>query len=210
MVEQYEVGRGYTKRQRIGAESSDLEGMRAMLDELASADHTVEGRLADLQRQVEEILTRAGLPLVARGEPYGNPEWCQRNEHKSLEWYAIHLLTAIKRLRQQIAAGDRRLLVDLALEIGVLAAEAKMIQYTTGNTSRGGRGFRNSDKRKDAVAQHAAWCAEADEHWREHPSWGARTIAKLINPKRAETVRKVIKGRRPISNSGSDAMPMTH
>jgi hypothetical protein len=64
-----------------------------------------------------------------RARPYGDPTWLRNNERKSLDWYAISILNTVQIVRKQIERGDVRLAVDLALDLGVLATEAKMIQY---------------------------------------------------------------------------------
>ena len=196
MAERYEVGRGYTKRQRIRA-TIDPDGMRAVMDALAANSPDVQGRIADLERRAAAHLKNANMPLDLRSPIYGNPAWLRENERKSLDWYAFSILNAIRMLRKQSERGELWNAVDFALDLGVLATEAQMIQYVSGNTSRGGEGFKTSQKHQDTVAQHAAWCAQADELWETRRSWGALAIAKLIDPARAETIRKVIRDRKP-------------
>jgi hypothetical protein len=197
MVERYLVGRRYTRRERVGADCSDLDGMRAVMNAIASAQ-TVQRRLADLERRATAHLERAKMPLDPKGKIYGDAAWLRDNERKSLDWYAFNIVNTIRLLRVQIERGEVWNAVDFALELGGLAAEAEKIQYHTAITRRGGRGFRASDKLKDAATRHAEWRALADEHWRRNPSWGAAAIAKEIDPKRARTVRRIIRDRKPI------------
>jgi hypothetical protein len=197
-VERYRVGRAYTKRLRARVELTDLDGMRAILEALASRDHTAEGRLDDAERRALAHLKREKMPVNPNEPPYADPAWLRDNERKSLDWYAINILNTIQILRKQIELGDMWLAVDLALDLGVLATEAKMIQYIARNTGRGGEGFKTSDTLSDVAKQHEAWRAEADKLWRPpRQKWGAQAIAKLIDPSRFETIRKVIKDRKP-------------
>jgi hypothetical protein len=190
----YTVGRGYTKRHHAKADTADPEAVRTVMEEMAAAGpFGVEGRLADAEQRAIAYLQGKdpSAPL------YGDPAWRRENERKSLDWYAIEILNTIRILRRQIERGDARLAADLALDLGVLATEAKMIQYIAGNTNRGGQGFKTSDKYQEVAAQHAAWRAQADELWKKKPRYGALAIAKLIDPARAETIRKVIVSRKP-------------
>ena len=91
MAERYEVGRGYTKRQRIRA-TIDPDGMRAVMDALAANYPDVQGRIADLERRAAAHLKNANMPLDLRSPIYGNPPWLRENERKSLDWYAFSIL----------------------------------------------------------------------------------------------------------------------
>ena len=200
-VERYPVGRPYTKRHHAKADFADPEAVRTVIEEMRAAlPFGVEGRLADAEQRAIAYLQGKGMPLDRNAPPYGDPAWRRENERKSLNWYAIEILNTIRILRQQIELGDARLAADLALDVGVLVTEATMIQFVAGNTGRGGQGFKTSDKYQEVVAQHAAWCEQADEFWKTRNSWGALAIAKLIDPLRAETIRKIIKGRKPCKN----------
>ena len=196
-IKRYTVGRVYTKRTHAPVALTDLDGMRALMNALASSDPTVEGRLADAERRATAHLKRAKMPLDPRARPYGDPTWLRDNERKSLDWYAISILNTVQILRKQIERGDVRLAVDLALDLGVLVTEAKMIQYMASNPARGGKD--KAAARRAAVAQdRAQWCAEADRLWKPpRQKWGALAIAKLIDPTRFETIRKVIADRKP-------------
>jgi hypothetical protein len=197
MAEHYKVGRSYTRRQRIRVALSDVEEVRAVFNAIVATDLTVNGRLADAEQWAAEHLRGAGLPVDPCGPPYSDPAWRRDNERKSLDWYAISILNTIRLLRKQIERGNIKLAVDFALDLGVLATEAKMIQHMTSNAELGCREFLASDKLSDIQAEHAAWCARADELWATKKSWGAAAIAKLIDPSRAETIRKVIGHRKP-------------
>ena len=48
-------------------------------------------------------------------------------------------------LRNQIERSAVELTAGLALDLGVLTTEAKMIQYIGANTDSGGEGFKTSD-----------------------------------------------------------------
>jgi hypothetical protein len=197
-IERYKVGRKYTERLQTSADFTDPEAVREVMSALAASDHTVEARLADAERRATAHLKRIKMPLDPNACPYGDPTWLRENERKSLDWYAINILNTIRMLRNQIKRGDVELAVDLALDLGVLATEASMIQYIAGNTGRGGEGFKTSDMHSDIVRRHEAWCAEADKLWKApRQKWGTLAIAKLIDPSRFETIRKVIKNRKP-------------
>jgi hypothetical protein len=197
-IERYKVGRKYTERLHTSADFTDPEAVREVMSALAASDHTVEARLAGAKRRATAHLKRVKMPLDPNAWPYGDPTWLRENERKSLDWYAINILNTIQILQKQIELGEVELAVDLALDLGVLATEAKMIQYIAGNTGRGGEGFKTSDTLSDIARRNEAWCAEADKLWRApRQKWGALAIAKLIDPSRFETIRKVIKDRKP-------------
>lgn len=197
-VERYKVGRSYTERHQAKADMADPEAVPTVMKEMmAHGCFTVDERIAVAERRAVAHLQQAGMPLDPNEPRYHEPIWLRENERKSLDWYAIRILNTIQILRQQIDRGDARLAANFALDLGVLATEAAMIKYVAGNTGRGGQGFKTSDKYQDVVAQHAAWCERADEHWKTKTSWGALAIAKLIDPIRAETIRKVIRNRKP-------------
>jgi hypothetical protein len=193
MAERYAVGRAYTKRQRVRA-ATDLDGMRAVTNALAANYTTVQGRIEDLERRAAEHLKRAEMPLDLRAPIYGDPAWLRENERKSLEWYAFSILNTIRMLRKQIERGELWHAIDFALDLGVLAAEVKMIQYMASNPARAGKA--KAALKKPAVKQsHAAWLAAADK-LRKTPGkkkWGALAIAREIDPARAETIRKIIR-----------------
>jgi hypothetical protein len=123
MAERYEVGSGYTKRQRIRA-TIDPDGMRAVMDALAASSPDVQGRIADLERRAAAHLKNANMPLDLRSPIYRNPAWLRENERKSLDWYAFSILNTIRMLRKQSERGELWNAVDFALDLGVLATEA--------------------------------------------------------------------------------------
>lgn len=176
-VERYEVGRKYTKRVHTKVALSDLEGMHELMEELASSDLTVAPRLADLEARAAAV-----------------PQSDQEQERESLGWYAGQILAAIAMLRRQIELGKIELAVDLALEIGVLATEAKMIQYHAGNTRRGGEGFKTSDVYLDVKKQHDQIRDRARELWTENPKRNQITVATKIDPdpKKRRNIIRVI------------------
>jgi hypothetical protein len=117
MVERYEVGRAYTKRRRVRAALTDLDGMRAVMNALASAP-TVQRRLADLESRATAHLKRAKKPLDPKGAIYGDPAWLRDNERNSRDWYAINILNTIRMLRKQIERDEVWHAVDFALDLG--------------------------------------------------------------------------------------------
>jgi hypothetical protein len=147
MVERYEVGRAYTKRRRVRVDLTDLDGMRAVMNALAASDPTVEGRLANLESRATAHLKHEKKPLDPNASIYGDPVWLRDNDRKSLDWYAINILNTIRMLRKQIERGEVWHAVDFALELGGLAAEAKMIQYMASNPAQGSKTKTSQDRR---------------------------------------------------------------
>jgi hypothetical protein len=197
MVERYTVGRGYTKRQRVSVDVADLDGMRAVMNELAASNTSVEGRLADAEQRTITYLRGKGMPVDPSAPPYGDPVWRRENERKSLDWYAIEILNTIRILRLQIERGDARLAADLALDVGVLATEAAMIQYNVHTAAGGGRGNRESDRQREQHQAREHDRARAEDLRRRHPSWSVRRIACEIDPARERSIRRTIADLKP-------------
>jgi hypothetical protein len=162
MVERYEVGRPYTRRRRVKVALADLDGMRAVMEAMAASDFSVEGRLADLEAQAAEM-----------------PRSAHEKQRESLGWYAGRILDTIAMLRRQMERGEIGLAVDLALDLGVLATEAKMIQYMTSNPAQGGKTKAWQDRR--AVDERIAiYRQQAEEKWRRNPALKASEVARYI------------------------------
>jgi hypothetical protein len=175
-IERYSVGRVGTKRQHSKADFADSETVRTVMEEMAAGGpYTVEERLADAERRATAHLQHAGMPLAPSAPPYGDPGWLRRNERTSLVWYAIKILNTVRFLRQQIERGDARLAADLALDLGVLATEARFVQARTEKQGQGGRA-----QREEAAQRHVAWRRQAVEIWERHPTWSASEVARLI------------------------------
>jgi hypothetical protein len=136
-IERYTVGRLYTKRARAKADFADPEAVRSLLQETSSRDFTVEGRVADLERDARAYLRQEGMPDDPNAACYSDPAWLRENERWSLVWYAIEILNTIRLMRRQIERGDARFAADLALDLGVLATEARFVQALT--RKQGGR-----------------------------------------------------------------------
>jgi hypothetical protein len=184
-VERYKVGRSYTERHHGRADSADAEAVRTLMEEMAARDSTVEGRLADAERRAIKHLQGNGMPLDPNAPPYCDSAWRRENERKSLDWYAIEILNTIRILRRQIERGDARLAADLALDVGVLATEAKIVQKRVGGSVRGADGFKASDRRLlDKKARDEAWIEHAVKEWGKpgRKNYGASKIAPLIEP----------------------------
>jgi hypothetical protein len=198
-VERYTVGRSYTRRHHAKADWADLEAVRTVMEEMADgAPYTVENRIAALQRDAIAYLEEKGMPLDPNASCYGDPAWRRENERQSLVWYAINILNTIRFLRQQIDRGDAGLAADFAFDVGVLATEAKMLQYMVSNPAKAGKA-KASARSTIVERQRSQWIEEANRFW-EKPAkrkWGARAIAKEIDPTKAETIRKVIAGLKP-------------
>jgi hypothetical protein len=174
-IERYKVGRLYTRRERARADFADPEAVREVMNDLASRDYTVEGRLADAERRAEAYLKRANMPLDLRAGIYGDSAWLRSNERKSLVWYAINILNTIRMLRRQIERGDASLAADLALDLGELFTEAKFIQELTGKQAEGGRA-----PREEVAQRHAEWRREAERMWERHPKWSTTRVAWAV------------------------------
>jgi hypothetical protein len=202
-VERYRRGRSYTARHYASADLDDPEAMLTVMEEMAASDPTVEGRLADAERRAMAHLAREKMPLDPHGPPYGDPAWLRENERRSATWYAVNILIVIRTLRKLIERGDARLAADIALDLGILATEAKMIQYMASNPAEAGKA-KASAQRAEVERQHTRWLAEAGRLWAKPAKrkWGARAIAKEIDPSKVETIRKVIAGRKPRQSSG--------
>jgi hypothetical protein len=197
MVEHYTVGRGYTKRQRVSVDFADLDGMRAVMNELAASNTSVEGRLAGAEQRAIAYLQGKGMPIDPSAPPYGGSAWRRENERKSLDWYAIEILNTIRILHLQIERGDARLAADLALDVGVLATEAAMIQYNVHTATEGGRGNKASDRRREQRQAREQVRARAEDLRRRHPSWSVSRIARDIDPARERSIRRTIKDIKP-------------
>jgi hypothetical protein len=178
-VERYKVGRRYTEREHTAADFADPEAVREVMESLAARDYTVEGRLADAERRATAYLQRANMPIDPSAPPYGDPAWLRANERKSLDWYAINILNTIRMLRKQIERGELWHAVDFALDLGGLAAEAKMIQYMASNPAQGGKTKASQDRR--AVDDRIAiYRQQAEEKWRGNPALKASEVARYI------------------------------
>lgn len=194
----YKVGRSYTERTHIVVDFADHDAVRTVMETLAAADHTLEGRLADAERRSKAYLTRVNMPLDPSGPPYGNPAWRRANERKSVTWYSINILNTIRMLRLQIEHGDSRFAADLALDLGVLAAEAAIVQDRVGGSIRGGAGAKNTDERREIEKRNAAWREQAIELWKgPRRRWGAAAIAREIDANKERTIRRVIADLKP-------------
>jgi hypothetical protein len=179
MIDRYEVGRAYTKRCRARVALTDLDGMRAVMKALAASDPTVQGRLADLESRATAHLKHKKRPLDPNASIYSDPAWLRDNERKSLVWYAFKILNTIRMLRKQIERGEVWHAVDFALDLGGLAAEAKMIQYMASNPAQGGKTKASQDRR--AVDERIAiYRQQAEEKWRENPALKASEVARYI------------------------------
>jgi hypothetical protein len=206
MAECYEVGRSYTKRVRTRV--TDPHEMRALMTALAASDPTAQGRLADLESRAIAHLKRAKMPLDPNARPYGDRTWLRENERRSLDWYAIQILNTIRILRKQVERRDVWLAVDLALDLGVLATEAMMIQHKADHTSRGGQGFKTSDKiLLDIPEQRVSWRVRARELWVENPRRKQTDVAKQIkleqidrdpDPKKHRAIRTIVRAIRDL------------
>jgi hypothetical protein len=197
-IERYEVGRSYTKRQHNRADMSDPEAVRTVMEEFAAGGpFTVERRLEDAERRAIAHLQQAGMSVDPHGPPYGDPAWLRENERYSLDWYAINILNTIRILRLQIKRGDARMAADIALDLGVLATEAKIVQERVGGSIRGAEGFKVSDRRiLDKKARDEAYISQAVKEWNKpgRKKWGASKIAPLIEPdrKKQRNCRRII------------------
>jgi hypothetical protein len=193
-VERYRRGRSYTRRYGTRADLAEPDAVRTVMDEMAACDFTVEGRLADAERRAIAHLRQAGKPVDPHGPPYGNPAWLRENERRSTHWYAINIVNTIRMLRKQIERGDVRLAVDLALDLGVLTTEARMVEARVGGSERGGAGTKDSEHRTGIEQRNAEWCASAIEEWAKPGRrwWGAEKIAMKIAPAQVRTCRRVI------------------
>ena len=67
------------------------------------------------------------MPIDPNAPCYGDPAWLRENERSPLVWYAINILNTVRMLRLQIEHGDAKLAADFALDLGVLATEAKFV-----------------------------------------------------------------------------------
>ena len=112
------------------------------MSEMAACDSTIEGRLADAERRAMAHLQQAGMPGDPRDSSYGDPSWLRMNERTSTVWYAISIVNTVRILRKQIERGDVRLAVDVALDLGVLTTEARIVQERVGGSTRGAEGFK--------------------------------------------------------------------
>jgi hypothetical protein len=146
-------------------------------------------------------LQQAGLPVDPRDPRYGAPGWLRENERRSPAWYAINIVNTVRILRKQIERGDVRLAVDLALDLGVLATEARIVQGRVGGSILGGEGFKASTRQEDKKARDEAYIAEAIREWNKpgQKRWGASKIAPLIepDPKKQRNCRRIIGPFRP-------------
>jgi hypothetical protein len=198
MVERYPVGRAYTKRHCIRADVTDLDGMRTVMDPLAVSGQTVQGRIMDLERRAAAYLKRANMPLDLRAPIYGDPTWLRENERESLDWYAFSILNTIRMLRKQIERGELWHAVDFALDLGVLATEAKIVGFWIGRSSEGGRESKYSDRKSDQARVRGRDRQAAIELRRKHPTWSVRRIAMTIDPTRERSIRRTIADLKPV------------
>jgi hypothetical protein len=201
-VERYQVGRSYTKRHYTKADSADPEAMLTVMDEMAAGGpYTVERRLADAEQRAMAHLRGEGKPLDPRSPPYGDPAWLRENERRSLDWYAINILNAVRILRKQIEHGDMKAAVDFALDLGVLATEAKIVQERLGGSERGGEGFKLSDRQHEKETRDKDYIERAIKEWSKpgRQRWGASRIAPLIepDPTKQRTCRRIIGSAKP-------------
>ena len=65
-IKRYKVGRSYTERTYLVADLDDYEAVQTVMESLAAADRTLEGRLADAERRAKAYLTQANMPLDPR------------------------------------------------------------------------------------------------------------------------------------------------
>jgi hypothetical protein len=195
-VERYKVGRSYTARYGARANLADPAATRTVMAEMAASDFTIEGRLADAERRAVAHLQQAGMPVDPHGALYGDPTWVRDNERRSTSWYAISIVNTVRILRKQIERGDVRAAVDFALDLGVLATEARIVQERVGGSIRGGEGFKTSTRRDDKKARDEAYIAQAVKEWNKpgRKKWGASKIASLIEPdlKKQRNCRRII------------------
>jgi hypothetical protein len=198
-IERYPMGRSYTEREYAKADFADPEAVRTVIEEMMSRNFTVEGRVADLERGAIAYLQQEGMPDDPNSPCYGDPAWLRDNERWSLIWYAIEILKTIRLMRKRIERGDARLAADFALDLGVLATEAKFIQQRTGKQGEGGRA-----PREEAAQRHAAWRRKADKIWKRHSTWTTSQVARLVAKDAGcsfQTVRPVIADLNPNKKS---------
>jgi hypothetical protein len=108
-------------------------------------------------------------------------------------WYAVQIIDDIQLVRDAIAAGDAHLAAARALQIGVMAREAELLPWARRalalRQAQQGAARTTAEPRRQ---QHALWRQEAAKLWTEHPLWSALRVAKVIDPKRQNTVRRKI------------------
>jgi len=63
---------------------------------------------------------------------------------------------------------------------------------TTGTRVRQPFAKANADRKRQAIASHALWQRKAATLWAKHPGMSATSIARLIDPKHVDTVRRHI------------------
>jgi hypothetical protein len=190
-VERYTVGRIGTEREHAKADFADPGAVRTVLEEMTSRDFTVEGRVAELERAARAYLQQQGMPDDLNAPCYADPAWLRKNERWSLVWYSIEILREANWLRRMIERGDTRLAADFALDLGVLATEAKFIQMRTGKQGQGGRATR-----EEIAQRNAAWSKQAKEIRKRHPAWGKSDVIRLIardSGSPFETVKSALK-----------------
>jgi hypothetical protein len=200
-VERYPVGRKYTKRNRIyiSPESIDTEeGAAALAESLRemAKGATLEGRLASTIQWATATLECAGLPLDPSAPIYSDRAWLRENAYQSAAWYAITILETFGWLRTFRERGDTGLALNLALELGVLATEARLLKYMSRKAVKMAQA-KASKQREKAAEDLEKWRREADKKWDKHQLKSAADVARLIDRARAGTIRKKIADLKP-------------
>jgi hypothetical protein len=157
----------------------------------ASRDSGTGARLHFASCWARKTLERHNMPLEVSAPIYSDPDWRQHNERRSPEWYAIEMLRAVGSLTDMLKEDNAPFAAVFAWRLAWLLSEARFLNYITANASKGGAA--KALERESVLRQRdAGWREEAVKLWTRHPSWSATAIAKLIDPARERTIRRVI------------------
>lgn len=201
MAVQYrQRGKGFGQRFELALGVGSARDRRDTLNELKNERAlTFEARVAD-----EEHLARCYL--ADEGHDPDSPD-LKRIEEDTDADYACRLLNAIRRVREALNDGKAESAAVEAWTCGMLFREwmlkhdwepSALIRARQRKAFNEARDLQNRNRREDRRPEWQSWQMCADDLWRKHPCWGARSIAERVKHDLAlsasvETIRKRIR-----------------